>query len=84
MCAGGEGHVPATFPRETDPVPILQEAVRAQLPVWAGAEKRDGDSILGSSSPYRVAIPTELSRPTVEATLVLNMTLYVTTGGAEI
>jgi hypothetical protein len=50
---------------ETDPVPIVQEAGWAPGPVWTGAENLapHRDSIPGPSTPYRVAIPTGLSRP---------------------
>ena len=49
-----------------DPVPIVQEAGWAPGPVWTGAENLapHWDSIPGSSSLQRVAVPTELSRPT--------------------
>jgi hypothetical protein len=53
------------YPLERDPVPIVQEAGWAQGPVWTGAEKfrPHRNSTTGRSSPLRVAIPTELSRP---------------------
>jgi hypothetical protein len=46
-----------------DPVPIVQEAGWAPEPVWTGAENLapHRDSIPGPSSPYRIAIRTELS-----------------------
>jgi hypothetical protein len=54
------------YPQEWDPVLILQEAR------WASGTAQDGcgkshlhrNSIPGPSSPYQVAIPTELSRST--------------------
>ena len=48
-----------------DPVPIVQEAGWAPGPVWTGAENLapNRDSVSGPSSQYRVAIPTEISRP---------------------
>jgi len=49
------------YPRERDPVPIVQETGWASGPVWTGAHR---DSIAGPSTPWRVAILTELSRPT--------------------
>jgi hypothetical protein len=44
------------YPRETDPVPILQEARWAPGPVWTGAENlaTHRDSIAGPLSPYRL------------------------------
>jgi hypothetical protein len=52
------------YPRETDPIPIVQEAGWVPGPVGTGAEYRD--SIPGTSNPYTVAMPTELPRPTME------------------
>ena len=53
------------YPRERDPIPIVQEAGWAPGPVWTGAENLapHRDSIPGPPSPWRVAIPTELSQP---------------------
>ena len=39
MVVGGQRHAPAALPRETDPVPIVQEATWATERVWTGAEK---------------------------------------------
>ena len=52
------------YPRERDPVPIVQEARWVSQPVWTGAENLTShwDTIPGPSSPQRVAIPTEVSR----------------------
>jgi hypothetical protein len=38
------------YPRERDPVPIVQEAVRASGPVWTGAENL---AFIGFQSPDR-------------------------------
>ena len=56
---------PGCFTPRKDPVPIVQEAGWAPGPVWTGAQNLAPHrySIPGPSSPYRVAIPTELSRP---------------------
>jgi len=35
---GGQRHVPAAFPQERDPVPIVQETEWTPGPVWKGAE----------------------------------------------
>ena len=59
---------PGRFTPRKDPVPIVQEAGWAPGPVWTGAENLapQQDSIPGPSDPFRVAIPTELSRPTYD------------------
>jgi len=64
MWVGGQSHSPAAFLGK-DFVPIPWEAWWAPGPVWTGAENLapHRDSIPGLSSPLRVAIPTELSRP---------------------
>jgi hypothetical protein len=51
---------------EKDPIPVVQEAVWKAGAVWTRAENlaHHGDSITGPSSPYRVTVPSELSRPT--------------------
>ena len=51
--------------RETDAVPIVQEAGWTPGTVWTGAQNlaQYRDSIHGPSKPYRAAISTELSRP---------------------
>ena len=54
----------AFYPWERDPVPILQEAGWTPGPVWTGVALPHRDSIPGPSTPCRVVIPTELSRPT--------------------
>ena len=38
MGVGGQLHAPAALPRERDPVPIVQEAGWAPVPVWTGAK----------------------------------------------
>jgi len=51
-----------------DPVPILQEAGWDPGPVWRGAENLAPTGIRSLDRPARssVAIPTELSRPTMK------------------
>ena len=46
----------------------MQEAGWAPGPVWAGAENLAATEIRypGPSSPYRLAIPSELSQPTLK------------------
>jgi hypothetical protein len=47
-----------------DPVPIVKEAGWAPGPVWTGGKPRSHwDSIPGPSSPWSVALPTELPGP---------------------
>ena len=67
MGVGGQHHAPGRFTTGKDPVPIVQEAGWAPGPVWTSAENLapHRDSIPGLSSPLRVAIPTELSRPLI-------------------
>jgi hypothetical protein len=57
---------PGSFTPGKDTGPSVSEAVWASGPVWKGAENlaTHRDSIPGPSSPSRVAIRTELSRPT--------------------
>jgi hypothetical protein len=52
------------YSRERDPIPIVQEAGWAPRLVWTCAEDftPSWDSIPGPSSPYRVVVPTALSR----------------------
>jgi len=56
------------YSRGRDPVPIVQDAVWAREPVWAGAQNLAPrrDSIPGPPSPWRVAIPTTILRPTTQ------------------
>ena len=51
------------YPRERDPVPIVQEAGWAAGPVWTGAENLAPTGIRSPDRPSRkrIAIPTELS-----------------------
>jgi len=55
------------YPRERDSVPIVQEAGWAPGPVWTGAENLAFTGIRSPDFPARsaVAIPTELSWPTI-------------------
>jgi hypothetical protein len=64
--AGWSTRRPGRFTRGKDPVSIVLEAGWDPGPVWTGAENLvtpHRDSIPGPCSPQRVAIPTELSRP---------------------
>ena len=56
---------PGRFTPGKEPVPIVEEAGWATGPGWTGVENLapHRDSNFGPSSPYRVAIPTEPSRP---------------------
>jgi len=56
-------------PMEREPVPVLQKAGWAPGAVWTSEERLVLQlySITGPPSPYRVAIPTELSRPMLQA-----------------
>ena len=61
--------LPVRFSLGNEAVRIVQEAGWTTEPIWMGAENLAPpyrDSILGPSSPQRVAIPTELSRPTLQ------------------
>ena len=59
---------PRPFYPGKDPVPILKEAGWAPGPVWTDAENLVPTGIRSSDRPARsaIAIPTELSRPTVK------------------
>jgi hypothetical protein len=52
------------YPRERHPVPVVEEAEWVSRPVWTGTENfaLHRYSISDPSSPYRVVIPTVLSR----------------------
>ena len=55
-----------------DPVPILKEAAWAPGPVWTdGISRPHRDSIPGPSSPYSVAISTELMMLIIPILLLL-------------
>ena len=56
---------PGRFTPRKDPVPTVQEAGQAPGTIWSCVENLapHWDSIPGPTSPQRVAIPTELSRP---------------------
>ena len=64
MTVDDQRHALAAVPRVRDPVPIVQEASLAGLD-GCGKSCSHGDSIPGPSSPWRVPIPTALSRPTI-------------------
>jgi len=65
VCGGWSAPRPGRFATGRGLVPNVWEAGWAPEPVWTSAENRTPhqDSIPGPSSPKRVAIPTELSRP---------------------
>jgi hypothetical protein len=67
---GGEWSTPrpGRFTPRKDTVPTVLEAGLTPAPVWTGAENlaSQWDSIPGPSSLQRVAIPTELSQPTLD------------------
>ena len=59
---GGQRHAPtALYPRNKDPVPVVQEAEWVPGPVWTGAENlvptgiRSPDRPAGSESLYRLS-----------------------------
>ena len=56
MDVDGQRHAPAALYTREDLVPIVQEAGWAPGSVWTGAENL-------ASTGFRVATPTELSRP---------------------
>ena len=68
MRVDGQHHAPAALPLGKDPVPIGQDAGWAPGPVWTGTENftPHRDSIPGPSIRKRVAVPTELPRPTLQ------------------
>jgi len=57
------------YPRESDPLSIVQEAGWAPGPLRKGAENLAShrDSIPGPSKPYRIAIPAGLFRSTKQS-----------------
>ena len=62
MWVGGQPHSPAASTPEKDPVPIIQEAGWTPGPVWTGRNFSSPPGLdPGPSSPYSVAIPTELT-----------------------
>ena len=63
---GGNATSPPLYPRQRDPVPILQEAGWARGPVRTGGNSRPHrDSIPHHPVRSSVAIPTELPGPPV-------------------
>ena len=73
------------FLPENDPVPISEEAGLTPGQVWTDAEtsRPHRDSIPGLSSQWRVAIPTELSRPTT-STRVKSKSATMSSGSAVV
>ena len=67
MGVDGQRHACATLPPGETEYPLLEEAGWATGLVWMGVENLtpNRDSIHGTSSPYQVAILTELSQPSV-------------------
>jgi hypothetical protein len=63
------------YPRERDPVPIVQEAGWAPGPVWTGAENFAPTGILSPDRPARsctdYAIPAHLNRFTISMYLLV-------------
>jgi hypothetical protein len=63
MGVGGQRHAPPAFTPVKDPVPIVQEAGWASVPVWIGAENlaptgiRSPDLPTRSESLYRLRYP---------------------------
>ena len=67
----GQRHATAALYPGKDPVPIVQEAGWAPGPVWTGGKSRPHrNSIPGPSSPWPVAIPTELPGPKYQKTFL--------------
>ena len=61
------GHAPAALaPGKKTQIPVVNEAAWAPGPVWADKQNlaSNRDSITRPFSPYRVAKPNKLSRPT--------------------
>ena len=54
---------PGILPPGVTQYPLVQEAGWASGPVWTARTRCHRVSIPGMSSPWRVAVPTELSRP---------------------
>jgi len=63
MGVSGKRHAPAALPRESDPVPTVQEAGWVPGPGWTGAEDlvpteiRSPDRLARSESLYRLRYP---------------------------
>jgi hypothetical protein len=53
MGLGAQHHAPATFTPGKDPVPIVQEAGWALVPVWIGAENLAPTEIWSPDLPAR-------------------------------
>ena len=61
---GGSAPLPGRLNPWENPVPIMREAEWATGPVWTGGKISSPPGFdPGPSSPYSVAIPTELSSP---------------------
>ena len=80
---------PGRFTPRKDSVPIAQEAGWASGLVWTGAENfappPRRDSIPRLSSPQRIAIPTELSRPPKwQQALLIRLEVYTRLNGVTI
>jgi len=66
MGVGGQPHTRPPLPPGKDLIPIVQEAGWASGPVWMGRKSRPHrDSIPDRPAHGSVAIPTELTRPTI-------------------
>jgi hypothetical protein len=79
MRMGGQRHGPAALPPGKNPGTHCigcWVAPRAGLK-WCGKSRPHRDSIPGPSNHWRVAIPTELSRPTTTTVLKCDCLIYV-------
>ena len=68
------------YPRERDPVPIVQEAGWAPMPVWTGAENL---APTGFRSPDRPACRQPLYRLRYPAHIYIYIYIYIYTEGAK-
>ena len=51
MVVGGQRHSPVLYPRERDPVPIVQEAGLVTVSVWTGEENLASAGIQSPDRP---------------------------------
>ena len=63
MWVGGQRHAPVALPSGNDPVPIVQEAGWAPVPVWTGAENLAPTGIRSPHPPARSESLYRLSYP---------------------
>ena len=62
MRVGGQRHPRPFYPRERDPLPIVQEAGRAPGPVWTGAENLAPTGLRSPDRPARGVIGVDQCR----------------------